>query len=216
MNSSERFWNWLAKRYAKRPVADEAVYQRKLEITQGYLRPYMQVLEIGCGTGSTALVHAPHVKHVLATDFSTKMIEIARGKAEAADIANVRFERTSIDALDVPDQSQDVVLALSFLHLVEDRDAVIAKVFRMLKPGGVFVSSTVCLGDKPSFFNRVAPIGHWLGLLPLLKVFAAADVVRSVEAAGFRIDHHWCPDKSMSVFIVGIKDLDPEMGSGAT
>jgi len=39
-------------------------------------------LEFGCGTGSTALLHASFVKHMTATDISDEMIEIAKQKAK--------------------------------------------------------------------------------------------------------------------------------------
>jgi ubiquinone/menaquinone biosynthesis C-methylase UbiE len=59
---SARFWDLFAERYAKTPVANEVMYQKKLEATQRYFKSDMHVLEFGCGTGSTALVHAPFVK----------------------------------------------------------------------------------------------------------------------------------------------------------
>ena len=83
MARPEKFWDRMAARYARQPVADEAVYQRKLEMTRSCLRPDMELLEIGCGTGSTAIVHAPHVRHILATDISENMLAIAREKAQA-------------------------------------------------------------------------------------------------------------------------------------
>ena len=59
MDASAKFWNKVAAGYAKQPIADEAADQRKLKVTQEYLQPSMNVLEFGCGTGSTAIVHAP-------------------------------------------------------------------------------------------------------------------------------------------------------------
>jgi ubiquinone/menaquinone biosynthesis C-methylase UbiE len=200
-----RFWDRIATRYARRPVADEAAYQKKLEVTRQYLRPDMQVLEFGCGTGSTALAHAPFVKHVRATDVSAEMIEIARAKAEAAKVENVSFEQTGIEELDAADVSLDVVMGHSILHLVEDKDAVIAKVHRLLKPGGVFVSSTACIGDTMGFFKVLAPIGKLLRLMPLVKVFTTSDLVESLTGAGFAIDHQWQPGKGKAVFIVAKK-----------
>ena len=97
MNRESEFWNKRADNYAKRPVSDEATYEKKLDITREYFRPDMEVLELGCGTGSTALAHAPYVKHILATDLSTRMIEIARDKAKAAGIDNVTFAAASAD-----------------------------------------------------------------------------------------------------------------------
>ena len=80
MSQPSRFWDKIADRYAKKPVSDEAAYQKKLRVTRDYLRPDMDVLEFGCGTGSTAITHAPFVKHIQAIDISSRMIEIAHGK----------------------------------------------------------------------------------------------------------------------------------------
>ena len=205
MAHSSRFWDRIAARYARKPVADEAAYQKKLAVTREYLRPDMEVLELGCGTGSTAIVHAPHVKEIRAIDISEKMLEIARSKAEAAGVGNVRFEQSDIDAFTAPDGTFDAVLGLSILHLLEDRNTSIAKVYRMLKPGGVFVSSTVCLGDTMRFFKLIGPIGRFLGVMPLVRVFTVQELVDSLEAAGFAIDHQWQPGKGKAVFIVAKK-----------
>ncbi len=205
MTHSSRFWDRIAARYARKPVADEAAYQKKLAVTREYLRPDMEVLELGCGTGSTAIVHAPHVKEIHAIDISEKMLEIARSKAEAASIENVRFERADIDAFTAPDESFDAVLGLSILHLLEDWDAAIAKVYRMLKPGGVFVSSTVCLGDTMKFFELIGPIGRFFGVMPLVRVFTVQELVDSLEAAGFAIDHQSRPGQDRVAFIVAVK-----------
>ena len=175
----DRFWDRMADRYARQPIADEAAYQRKLEITRGYLRPDMDVLEFGCGTGGTAILHAPYVRQITAIDFSEAMLAIARGKAAAAGVGNVRFERADITSMTAPEGRYDVVLGLSILHLLADKDAVIAKVFGMLKPGGVFISSTTCIGDTMGLFKVIAPLGKGQQV-GVLKVLAGDQVVREV------------------------------------
>ena len=165
----------------------------------------MEVLEFGCGTGSTAIIHAPYVKHIRATDISSKMIDIAKRKAVAANVTNVTFEAAAIDDLAVPPQSLDAVMAHSILHLLQDKEAVIDRVYDMLKPGGVFVTSTVCLADGYQWFKWIGPIGHFLRLLPLVKVFSKNELENSLVAAGFEIDYEWLPDKGKAVFIVAKK-----------
>lgn len=197
-----KFWDWIAERYARSPIADEASYKKKLQITQEYLRPGMEVLEFGCGTGSTALIHAPRVKHIHAIDISSRMIEIARGKADAGRAGNITFDQSSFADFDAPDQSFDAVLGMSILHLLENKDAAISKVYRLLKPGGVFVSSTACISDWMKWFRLVAPIGKLSGHLPLVKVFTSEELVTSLVDAGFEIDHRWQPGRSKAVFIV--------------
>ena len=202
MSDSTRFWDKIAVRYSKQPISDEAAYEKKLAVTREYFTPDSEVLEFGCGTGSTAILHAPHVKHILATDISPKMIEIAEDRAKAGSIENVTFEATSIEALDAPDGSFDVVLGLSILHLLEDMDAAIEKIVRLLKPGGVFISSTVCIGEKMKWIRFIAPIGRALGLMPFVRVFMKSDLEESLQAAGLTIEYNWQPDAGMVVFIV--------------
>lgn len=205
LDKSAGFWDRIADRYSKRPVADEAAYQEKLRITREYFRPDMQVLEFGCGTGSTAIAHAPYVKHIRAIDISSRMIEIARGKAEADKIRNVTFEQSTIEDVGLPDQALDVVLGLSILHLLENKEDVIAKVHRMLRPGGIFVTSTACIGDTMKFFKFIASIGSFLGLIPLVQVFTTKELKDSLTNAGFMIDYEWQPGKGKAVFIVAKK-----------
>lgn len=200
-----RFWDRVAERYSKKPVPDEAAYQKKLRITREYFRPDMEVLELGCGTGSTAIAHAPYVKRIRAVDFSLNMIEIAREKARAANVENVVFERSGIDEYVLPDESVDAILALSVLHLLENKDEVIAGVHRMLKPGGVFVTSTACITDMMKLFNYVAPIGRFFGLMPFVAIFSRRELRDSLTGAGFEIDREWQPDRKEAVFIVARK-----------
>lgn len=194
MDKSTKFWNKTAENYSKQPIADEAVYERKLQATRKYFQPDMEVLEIGCGTGSTAIIHAPYVKHIRAIDFSSEMIAIAQSKVDALNIQNITFEQASIDSLNVPDQTLDVVLGLNVIHLLENKEAAISKVYQMLKPGGIFVTSTVCLGDTMAWFKLFALIGKFLGLFPLVKIFTMKELEASLTDAGFETDYQFETD----------------------
>ena len=200
-----RFWDRIAERYSKQPISDEAAYRKKLQVTREYFRPDMEVLEFSCGTGSTAIAHAPYVKHIQAIDISSKMIEIAQGKADAEDVQNVTFERSTIDEFSASDQTLDAVLGLSILHLLDNKEEVIAKVKKMLRPGGVFVTNTACLGDTMKYLKVIAPIGKFFGFMPLLKVFTTKELEDSLTDAGFTIDYQWQSGKGKAVFIVAKK-----------
>lgn len=204
-----RFWDRVADEYSRRPIADEAAYQHKLKVTREYFRPDMQVLEFGCGTGSTALVHAPYVKHIRAIDTSSKMIEIAQGKADAANVDNVTFEHITIDEFSAPDETYDAVLGLSILHLLADKEAVIDKVYRMLQPGGIFVTSTPCLADRIKYLplRLILPIGRLIGRLPMVKFLTAKELLSSLTDAGFEFDYQWRPDQSATRFLVAKKPV---------
>ena len=200
--TSPEFWDRVAPSYAKQPIADTESYARKLATTQALMRPNMEVLEFGCGTGSTALEHAAHVAQIVATDVSAGMIGIARNKAEDAGIDNVIFRQSGVEDFDAPDGSYDMVLALNLLHLLPDRSAALAKIHQLLKPGGIFVSSTVCLADKMWFLRPVIPVLQWIGKAPYVSFLHSDQVLREAATAGFDHQTQWTHGRSNSLFLV--------------
>ena len=86
-----RFWDKAARKYAAGKIADQAGYERSLRRTRDFLSPDSDVLEIGCGTGSTALKQAPFARHITATDISPEMITIASEKIAKSGPVNVDF-----------------------------------------------------------------------------------------------------------------------------
>ena len=145
---SRLFWTLFARPYAAKPVSDDAAYRRKLDLTARYLRPDMRLLEVGCGTGSTALHHAPSVARIDAVDYAQAMVDIARSKARAAGIANVTFAKARLDEVVPPPEGPwDMALALSVLHLLPDPEAGLDRLRALVRPGGHVVSSTVCIGE---------------------------------------------------------------------
>jgi ubiquinone/menaquinone biosynthesis C-methylase UbiE len=207
MVKSDKFWDKAAERYAKSPVSDEATYQRKLTETQSFFAPGMRILEFGCGTGTTAVHHAPHVQHVDAIDISENMLEIGRGKAREAGIENVNFTRGTLSEFNADSASFDVVLGLNVIHLIPDRQAVIAEVARILKPGGIFVSSTGCLGNSYlRFLKLILPLGKMLKLMPDVFVLTEAELANEVANAGFSIESQWHHGMSdIDVFMIARK-----------
>jgi ubiquinone/menaquinone biosynthesis C-methylase UbiE len=88
MAYSQWFWDAIAKRYSRQTISDETAYQHKLHVTQSYLSAESDVLEFGCGTGSTAIAHAGRVRPIRGIDVSPNMLAIAREKAPAAAVKN--------------------------------------------------------------------------------------------------------------------------------
>ena len=185
MNYSIRFWNRIARKYAAKPVSNEAIYQKKLKETQKWLKPDMDVLEFGCGTGSTALVHAPKVKSYYAIDVSPAMIGIAEEKLATSGISNLTFSVSAMEQFTAPDGKYDVILGLSILHLMDNPKAVIEKARRLLKPGGLFVTSTACIKGFMPWFRVIAPIGSALGLIPKVQFFSREELLDMLGSHGF-------------------------------
>lgn len=199
--SQSRIWNRYAKGYAKRVVSDPESYNRKLEQTARRLTPASRVLEVACGTGTTALWHAPNVAHIRATDFSSEMVAIARQKAGAAGVTNVDFMVEAIDDLPAPDGPFDAVLAMSILHLLPDPGAALRRLASQLGPGGYLFSSTVCLRDMGGIVPRLVPCLGWTGIVPRLNPMTADEVLAAHEAAGLGLVDHWRAGPGAALFI---------------
>jgi 2-polyprenyl-3-methyl-5-hydroxy-6-metoxy-1,4-benzoquinol methylase len=207
MGKSETFWDRKAAGYAKSSISDVESYQRKLSETQKLFSPDMRVLEFGCGTGATAVHHAPHVAHIDAIDISEKMLEIGRERAAKSHIENIRFTRGTLSEFNAETASLDAVLGLNVIHLLPDRQAVFSDVARILKPGGVFISSTACLGSSyMRFIKLIVPLGQFLGLIPDVFVLTESQLTKEVANAGFVIETQWHHGiKDVGVFIIARK-----------
>lgn len=202
MVSSAAFWDKHAEGYSKQAVRNQADYDRKLELTRGFLRPDMTVMEFGCGTGSTAIAHAPFVKHIHGYDVSGKMVEIAREKAKAAGLENATFERASFEEMTAPDGAYDAVLALNILHLLKERREALAKIRRMLKPEGLLVSSTPCIVERLWYMMPILPIMQAIGRAPHVGIFSIRKLREEITGAGFEIEKEWIANKGNVLFAV--------------
>src|SRR5690349_2845994 len=98
MSEGSLFWDGIAESYAKKPVANPAAFERKIEVVRARMRPEQVWLDIGCGTGSLALRLAASGAQVHGLDFSPEMIRIANQKARAQHVANVTFHVGAFDA----------------------------------------------------------------------------------------------------------------------
>jgi ubiquinone/menaquinone biosynthesis C-methylase UbiE len=201
-----KFWDGIAPKYAKTPISDQESYAYTLERTASYLKASDHVLELGCGTGSTALQLAGHADHITASDFSEAMLEEGRRKAAAEGVQNVSFIQAGAHA--PPEGPFDVVMAFNLLHLVDDLDDALAAARAVLKPGGLLISKTFCKPEQGASLKframRMAlPVMQWLGKVPYVRFITAADLDRQVEAAGFTlVERESYPKKDARRYLV--------------
>lgn len=192
MQRADVFWDKAAEKYAKSPIADPESYEHTLGRTRSYLSPSDTVLEVGCGTGSTALLLAGDVDQMVASDISGKMIEIATGKAEDEGVTNLRFVAADLFDDAIGKGPYDAVLAFNLLHLIEDTPLAVARISDLLKPNGIFVSKTVCKPVQGAPFKYrllrlIVPVMQLLGKAPFVRFMEIDDLEGLIRAEGFDI-----------------------------
>lgn len=204
-----RFWNKIARKYAANPIADMAGYEATLQRTRGLLTTEHEVLEIGCGTGTTALHLAACTGHLLATDISAEMIAIAQEKLASQPTPQLSFALADADVPMLETRKFDRVLAFNMLHLVSNLDQTLAMVAQALRPGGLFISKTPCIAEMSPLIRRLA--------LPLMQAIDKAPQVQCLNEVQLRaalirrgltiesIERHGTQGKDFRVFIVARK-----------
>ncbi|MFY7975407.1 MAG: class I SAM-dependent methyltransferase [Rubrivivax sp.] len=209
IETKARFWNKVARKYAADPIADIAGYETTLARVQALLSPTQRVLELGCGTGTTALRLAAGTARYLGTDVSAEMIAIAREKLAAQPVGPLRFAVADAEARPPEAAAYDTVLAFNVLHLVTDLDRALGAMLPLLKPGGLLISKTPCLAEMNPIVPRLlVPLMRAIGKAPHVLSFDAAHLRSTFERHGLVVDafeRHGSGRKDIRIFIVARK-----------
>lgn len=156
-------------------LADQAA--RLAEFTEDVLRragiaPGMRVLDIGSGVGDVSLLLARMVGAegaVLGVEKSAASVEIATRRATEQGAANVAFAATDL-AKFATDQRFDAIVGRFVLAYVPERAAVLEKLIRHLKPGGIVASLEIDMSQ----IAQVPPSALFTGARQwVLEAFAA-------------------------------------------
>ena len=191
-NKIQKFWDKQAKRYDSSERQFDPVYKNVITKTWKYLNIVDNVLDFGCATGTKTIQLADGTKHIHGLDISTEMINEAIKKKDKANIKNISFSQGTIYNNDFEKASFDNIIAYGIIHLLEDKEKVIQRIYELLKPGGLFISTTACFKDKMAFKNSLEFKAYLfikkLGILPLhLNMFSTNDVKELIDNHNFQI-----------------------------
>jgi len=204
-----RFWDRIAVKYAADPIADMAGYENTLRRVQALLSADQDVLEIGCGTGTTALRLAPFTRRLRATDVSTRMIDIARERLAAKPVPQLSFAVADADTPVAGPSEHDAVLAFNLLHLVADLDRALELTVQALRPGGLLITKTPCIAEMNALIRYLAlPVMRAAGKAPHVLHFDAGMLQSAIVRQGMDIvtvERHGTRGKDFRVFIVARK-----------
>ena len=105
----------------------------------GKINEGAKVLDVGCGAGVDTILAGMMVGpngSAVGVDMVPEMIARAESNLKITGIVNVSFQNTAAENLSFPDDTFDVVISNGVINLIPDKEAVLAEIHRVLKPGG--------------------------------------------------------------------------------
>lgn len=130
------------------------------------------VMDLGTGTADIAIRIAKELGcQVLAVDQSDEMIEVARRKVNASDMSNrIRILKGRAEDLPFHDASLDAVIFSYVLRYVEDVEATMREIIRVIKRDGQIIYLDFGIPTNPAikaiytvYARHILPLGGWLG-----------------------------------------------------
>lgn len=209
MYKFQGFWDRIANTYARAPIRNPEAHQAMIDNIREHTRKSDYVLDFGCGTGTYSIAIADNVRAIHATDISPKMLAIAEQRAGEQDIENISFEYLGLFDRKLVRESYSVVLAFNILHLQQDLDATLERIYQLLTPGGLLITKSVCAGEKFSLTPYLLKPFSKLGILPHVNHFTVAQLQQSLKKNHLVIidTRQNLDDGSMEYFIVARKPV---------
>ncbi|WP_437926762.1 class I SAM-dependent methyltransferase [Sorangium sp. So ce291] len=114
-------------------------------VERARLDPGHRVLDVCCGTGSSAIPAARAVGptgSVLGVDLADALLDRGRAKARALGLPNIDFRCADVEGLDLPPSSFDAIVCVFGIFFMPDMPAAVRRLWRWLKPGGALAITT--------------------------------------------------------------------------
>ncbi len=132
-------------------------------------------------------------------------MRLAKNKADNRKIQNIDFSHSTIFDERYQSGSFDVILAFYILHLLEDNQKTFQRINDLLKPGGLLISVTPCIGEK-IFLNISLSLLSKIGLVPDIKSFKISELEDLMINGNFEIIKNEILHKGVpQIFIVAKK-----------
>ncbi len=201
-NKAEKFWDRAAGSYDREEKRDGKIHRAISHLVKSYLKPTDTVLDFGCGTGLFSRELSGAVNTIHAIDLSSKMIALARTKTQDP---NIEYAHATIFDEHLKPGTYDVMFSFYILHLLEDPEAAVVRMHQLLKPGGLLISVTPCMGEKP-FLNSLFSMFSKIALVPQIKPFKLNELEKLITMESFEMtESKLLPATSNQYFIVSKK-----------
>ena len=158
----------------------------------------MEVLDLGCGDGTTALPAAELGANVLGVDIASNLVAAGRARAEAAGLTNIEFQEGDASELNgIEDDRFDLVVSVFGAMFAPRPFDVAREMVRVVKPGGRIVMGNWIPGD-PTLVAQILKISAAYsppppdGFISPVAWGVEANVRERFSAAGIPSDRITC------------------------
>jgi SAM-dependent methyltransferase len=129
-------WDAIAPRYDEHvtPTANFAVAETALDRVE--VGPHTDLLDVACGSGALAIPAARRGARVLGVDFAPTMVDRLEARASAEGLGDVEARVMDGHALDLDDDTFDVVASQFGVMLFPDQPRALREMVRVTRPGG--------------------------------------------------------------------------------
>ena len=148
--------------------------------------PSMVLLDIATGAGHTAVKMAQRVKHVIAVDITSEMIDRTQELAASKNLTNITTLLMDAESLSFSDRLFDVVTCRFAPHHFGDVQKSLSEIHRVLKLGGVFVLEDVSSPldkEHDKFINEINKIRDPTHI----RSYNPSEWKEMIENSGFQI-----------------------------
>ncbi len=184
MNKSEKFFDRVSSKSKSEP--NQTAF-KIIESSKEFLKKDNYILDFGCGSGAITNKLAKEVKAIEAIDISSGMLEFAQKQAQENAITNINYRQASIFDEAFKDETFDVISAFNVLHYIEDMPSNVERINSLLKPNGIFISSTACMKEKRSLVRYLVSFLSKIGLVPKIISYKKVELETLIENGNFEV-----------------------------
>jgi ubiquinone/menaquinone biosynthesis C-methylase UbiE len=166
--------------------------KRIYDLSKANITPSASVLDAGCGNGLFALTigSITSAGKIFGVDIDVQRVERANARAKMLGLdGRVSFEVQDLVALSFDDASFDLITCADVIEHIQEDERAIAELYRVLRPNGKLVLSTVTPAkEQRSFVYRVTAQEHG----HVREGYSKTDLLRLVQNAGYVVERfHW-------------------------
>jgi ubiquinone/menaquinone biosynthesis C-methylase UbiE len=182
MSNKAGFWDFYAPVYDLMQAINRKAFAGVIQTIRDFIPADATMLECAAGTGVISIALADKAKHILCTDTSEKMLNIAKKKAKKRNIDNIVFDKRSIYDIGEADNAFDVIVASQVLHLLDNPEKAAAELRRVARKTVIL---PVCLLKELRGFPKFSvKIWRLFGFAPKHN-FDAGSYAKFLKDIGF-------------------------------